>query len=75
MKAGNVIGNFGYTGNSTGPHLHFGVAKDGAWVTVLDPIAYLEGSESIEAIDPGRGQTMKAAPAMSVPGPHTSHDG
>lgn len=41
VKRGDVISKAGSTGNSTGPHLHFEVRKDGAYV---DPIPWLNGS-------------------------------
>lgn len=38
VTQGQVIGQVGSTGNSTGPHLHFAVLKDKTWV---DPMQYL----------------------------------
>lgn len=44
VKKGDVLGYMGSSGNSTGPHLHFGVMRDSRWV---DPLPYLEGKESL----------------------------
>jgi murein DD-endopeptidase MepM/ murein hydrolase activator NlpD len=41
VRAGDLIGWVGSTGNSTGPHLHFEVRYAGV---PFDPIPYLEGS-------------------------------
>lgn len=40
VKTGQVIGYMGKTGAATGPHLHFGIQKDGVWI---DPAPYLDG--------------------------------
>lgn len=39
VKAGQVIGYSGATGNVTGPHLHLGVMRDGRWI---DPVKWLK---------------------------------
>lgn len=43
VKQGDIIMRVGSTGNSTGPHLHFEIRKDGVDV---DPIPYLNGEVS-----------------------------
>lgn len=39
VKVGDLVGNVGNTGQSTGPHLHFEILLDG--VTPTDPVAWL----------------------------------
>ena len=40
VRQGDLIGYSGTTGNSTGPHLHFGIKEHDEWV---DPLNYLTG--------------------------------
>lgn len=48
VRAGDLLGYSGNSGNSTGPHLHFEV-RDGA--TKLDPLAYLAGASDVSSSD------------------------
>ena len=40
VRQGDVIGWSGTSGNSTGPHLHFGIKENDIWI---DPLNYLTG--------------------------------
>lgn len=44
VKAGQVVGYEGSTGNSTGPHLHWEVLKNG---NPIDPTGYLSGANGV----------------------------
>lgn len=47
VKAGQVVGYEGSTGNSTGPHLHWEVLKNG---TPVDPTGYLSGANGVKPL-------------------------
>lgn len=48
VKQGDIIMTVGSTGNSTGPHLHFEVRKNGV---AVDPIPFLKGEDDTQKND------------------------
>jgi tape measure domain-containing protein len=42
VSAGQLIGQVGSTGNSTGPHLHY-MVLNGGWPSYMNPAPYLDG--------------------------------
>ena len=51
LRDGESIGEVGSTGNSTGPHLHYGIKRrtDGGQVW-LDPVAYFDGADYLKVV-------------------------
>lgn len=58
VKAGQVIGFMGSTGNSTGAHLHFGIKINNSWV---DPQPYLLGEKELS-----KGEVKKVNVSLPV---------
>lgn len=51
IRSGDTVGEVGSTGNSTGPHLHYGIKRqtDGGQVW-LDPAAFFDGAEYLKVV-------------------------
>lgn len=51
IRSGEIVGEVGSTGNSTGPHLHYGIKRqtDGGQVW-LDPVAFFDGAEYLKVV-------------------------
>ena len=61
MQAGQHIADIGANGQSTGPHLHFGVAQGSPMGPYLDPVPWLAARGiDIGALRPGRLSSLSA---------------
>lgn len=51
IAQGDIIGKIGSTGKSTGPHLHFGLMKDGKYI---DPVQLIMNTAQEATASPGK---------------------
>lgn len=47
VRDGQIIGEVGTTGKSTGPHLHFEIRKDNMWGEAIDPTSIFDLQEKL----------------------------
>lgn len=56
VKTGQIIGQVGNTGQSTGPHVHYQLNKGGVFGTALDPMTY---GAQVESAGAGSGGSVE----------------
>lgn len=72
VKSGQIIGQVGSTGNSTGPHVHYQLNKGGVFGSPLDPMTYGAVAQTVGlgtggAVERWRPVIMKALAMNGLP--------